>query len=370
MDAFYASVEVLDQPDLRGLPVIVGGVGRRGVVSAASYEARAYGVHSAMPSLRARRLCPKGHFLRPRPARYREVSARIFEIFHRYTPQVEGLSLDEAFLDVTGSLRLLGDIETIGATIRDAIREESGLTASVGMAHNKFLAKLASDARKPAGFVYVRPHEVQSFLDPLPIGRLWGIGRKTEPRLRAIGILTVGQLRRWDQDALRQVLGNRTGHFQRLARGLDDREVAAGSAERSISQEITFDVDVADQRELLAELQRQAEAVMRRVRRQHLAAKTINVKIRDPRFRTHSRSRTLRAPTASTQSCYRVAKALLLGWLRDHPSTPLRLLGTGVSGLAEEDRKPAGIDRAVDGISDRFGEQAITHGRALRKNGG
>lgn len=368
MDAFYASVETRDDPSLRGKPVIVGGTGRRGVVAAASYEARRFGVFSAMPVVQARRKCPNGVYIRPRLSRYREVSDQIFSIFGEYTPQVEGLSLDEAFLDVTASLRLLGSIEQIGRKLQDRILSETGLQASVGMAHNKFLAKLASDFRKPAGFVHIAPGDELAFLDPLPIGRLWGIGRKTEPRLRAIGILTIGQLRRYDSESLRRVLGNRTGHFQRLAAGLDEREVEVASGERSISHEMTFDIDIREQLELLGELQRLCEAVMRRTRRQHLAARTVQVKIRDSRFRTHTRSQTLRGATSSTSSAFQVAKALLKGWMRENAGTPVRLLGMGVSGLQEPDSGPAPLDCATDVITERYGDKAITRARALRRD--
>lgn len=368
MDAFYASVEMRDDPSLRGKPVIVGGTGRRGVVAAASYEARRFGVFSAMPVVQARRKCPNGVYIRPRLSRYREVSDQIFRIFGEYTPQVEGLSLDEAFLDVTASLRLMGSIEQIGRKLQQRILDETGLQASVGMAHNKFLAKLASDFRKPAGFVHIAAGEELAFLDPLPISRLWGIGRKTEPRLRAIGILTIGQLRRYDAQSLRGVLGNRTGHFQRLAAGLDEREVEVASGERSISHEMTFDIDIREPVELVGELQHLCEAVMRRTRRQHLAARTVQVKIRDSRFRTHTRSQTLRGATSSTSSAFQVAKALLKGWLRENAGTPVRLLGMGVSGLQEPDSEPAPLDSTTDVITERYGDRAITRARALRRD--
>ncbi len=370
MDAFYASVEQLDAPDLKGKPVIVGGLGPRGVVAAASYASRMYGVFSAMPMQRARRLCPDGVYIRPRLRRYREVSAEIFSLFQSITPLVEGLSLDEAFLDVTGSTRALGDIEKIGHEIQSKILKEVGLQASIGMAHNKFLAKLASDFKKPAGFYHVDAARVNAFLDPMPIGRLWGIGKKTEPRLTAIGVLTIGQLRKCEEEMLRSVLGNRTGHFKSLARGEDEREVSAAREERSISHEITFDVDLLDSRELSSELLRQAEAVMRRVRRQHLAAKTIQVKIRDHRFRSVTRSRSLRAATSSTGTCYRVAKGLFETWLQSHANTPVRLLGVGASGFEESDLEPGQIDRTLDEISDRYGEKMITRGLALKTGKG
>jgi DNA polymerase-4 len=368
MDAFYASVEVLDQPQLAGAPVIVGGLGPRGVVAAASYAARQFGVFSAMPVMRARRLCPNGVYIRPRMARYREVSAEIFALFRDVTPLVEGLSLDEAFLDVTGSLRALGDIESIGRLLQARILEQTGLQASIGMAHNKFLAKLASDFRKPAGFFHVAPERVREFLDPMPIGRLWGIGRKTEPRLRTIGVLTIGQLARCEDEMLRSVLGNRTGHFQALARGEDERAVCAERAERSISHEMTFDTDLLDSRELRAELLRQSEAVMRRVRRQHLAARTIHLKIRDHRFRSVTRSRSLRAATASTRTCYQVARGLLATWLESHANTPVRLLGVGVSGLGDAQGTEVSIDLTLDEISERYGNRVITRGLALKKD--
>ena len=367
MDAFYASVEVLDNPELAGKPVIVGGLGPRGVVAAASYAARKFGVFSAMPMQRARSLCTSGECIRPRLSRYRSVSAEIFSLFRNFTPLVEGLSLDEAFLDVSGSLKAIGDIEDIGHAVQESIYQNIGLQASIGMAHNKFLAKLASDFKKPAGFYHVDEDRVHAFLDPLPIGRLWGIGKKTEPRLRAIGVLTIGQLRNCEDEMLRAVLGNRTGHFQRLARGEDDREVTTDREDLSISHEITFDVDLLDARELFSELQLQAEAVMRRVRHQHLAARTIHIKIRDHRFLTATRSRSLHTATCSTRGCYEVASLLLRTWLESHANTPVRLLGVGVSGLEESSGEAGQIDRTMDKISERYGDEVITHGLALER---
>ncbi|MFT5139799.1 MAG: DNA polymerase-4 [Lysobacterales bacterium] len=367
MDAFYASVEVKDRPELEGKPVIVGGLGARGVVAAASYAARKHGVFSAMPMQRARSLCPDGVYIQPRASRYREASFEIFSLFREFTPMVEGLSLDEAFLDVSASLKAMGDIETIGRAVRDGIRRNTGLQASIGMAHNKFLAKLASDFKKPAGFYHVNPKRIYAFLDPLPIGRLWGIGNKTEPRLRALGVLTIGQLRKCEDEMLRTVLGNRTGHFKSLSRGEDEREVCTAREERSISHEITFDTDLREARELLAELQRQAEAVMRRVRRQHLVAKTINIKIRDHRFQTVTRSQSLRMATSSTRACFEVARALLKIWLQSHANTPVRLLGVGVSGLEESTEEAGQIDQTLDKIGDRYGDAVISRGLAFER---
>lgn len=378
MDAFYASVERLDDPSLEGLAVIVGGLGPRGVVATANYAARRFGVHSAMPMARARKLCPQARFIRPRMDRYREKSAEVFEIFGRFTPLVEGLSLDEAFLDISGSDRLFGQPLEVGRRLKTAIREETGLTASVGLAHNKFLAKLASDAQKPDGLVWIRPEDVRSFLDPMPVARLWGIGRQTAPRLRALGILTIGQLRRADPGALRGVLGQRVGHFQALARGEDQRPVNTTHADQSISHEVTFDEDLLDRAQLLAELQRQTDSVARRLRAQGLMARTVVVKLRDGRFHTVTRSRSLRACTSSTRTLYRMARALFENWREQHRSTALRLLGVGVTGLERADdggvaagdridsRGERNIDQVFDEINRRFGDAGIVHGQTLR----
>jgi DNA polymerase-4 len=367
MDAFYASVEQRDHPAYGNRPVIVGGLGPRGVVAASSYEAREFGVFSAMPMGRARALCPNGIFLRPRMQHYREVSAEIFAIFREFTPLVEGLSLDEAFLDVTGSRRLLGGILEIGRAIQCAVRERVRLECSVGMAPNKFLAKLASDARKPHGFMLVEPGKVREFLDPMPVGCLWGIGRKTEPLLRGMGIYTIGQLRKSGPEALKGVFGNRSGHFLRLARGEDDRPVEPVREDKSISHEITFDRDISDARELHAELQRQSLAVMRRLRKLHLAARTVRIKVRDHRFRTATRSISLRAPTASSRTVYKVAGGLLDKWLSTHGGTAVRLIGVGVTGLEPAVDPRPGIDATMDEIADRYGDAKITHALALER---
>ncbi len=380
MDAFYASVECLDQPELKGRPVIVGGLGPRGVVATANYPARVFGVHSAMPMSRARRLCPQAQYIRPRMSRYQEISARIFSVFRDFTPTVEGLSLDEAFLDVTSSLKLFGGLEEIGLQVKQEIFRKTGLTASVGMAHNKFLAKLASDAQKPDGLVYVRPGEVFRFLDPMPVNRLWGIGKRTAPKLTALGVLTIGQLRRCDVSIIRPVFGNRTEHFHRLARGEDEREVQPSRADKSISHEVTFDTDLVDRRELLAELLRQSEKVSRRLRAQELMASTVVVKIRDSGFRTVTRSRSMRACSNSTRTLYRMARALFESWRDKHRTTPVRLIGMGVTGLEQENSfgEAAGdrldsnseksLDKVLDQINQRYGDARIVHGLLLRRN--
>lgn len=371
MDAFYASVECLDNPALEGRPVIVGGLGPRGVVSTANYAARTFGVHSAMPMAQARRLCPRAEFIRPRGWRYREKSQEVFSIFNDFTPLVEGLSLDEAFLDVSASLKLFGSARGIAERIKQRVRADTGLTASVGVACNKFLAKLASDADKPDGLVVVLPGAEHAFLDPMPIRRLWGIGKQTAPRLQALGILTIGQLRRADPSVLEPVLGNRVHHYQALARGEDERDVTVGSPDKSISQEITFDRDVLDPRSLHAQLQRQAENVGGRLRAKGLKARTVVVKIRDPSFRTVTRSRTLRMPSDNTQSLYRMARALFESWRREHASTPVRLIGMGARnfepGESHPDGMQGGVDAVFDRIQQRFGDAGIVHGLAMTR---
>ena len=375
MDAFFASVEQHDEPAYRDRPVIVGGAGPRGVVAAASYEVREYGVFSAMPTARARRLCPQAIILPVRMARYREVSAEVFSVFREVTPEIEGLSLDEAFLDVTASLTLLGSIETIGSYLRAQILERTGLHASVGMAHNKFLAKLASDMAKPRGFVHVAPDRVQAFLDPIPVKEMWGIGKQTLPKIRKLGVLTIGQLRTADPDVLRTVLGNRTAHFQALARGEDEREVVSRRADKSLSREVTFDADVRAPRALLAELQRQVDSVTGRLRSHGLLARTVQIKVRDNRFKTITRSRSLAAPTASREVVFKQARDLLKKWLKNHQNTPVRLLGVGLTGLESRGASGGEIDTAaqkardaaMDAIKERFGQDKAVHGLELTR---
>jgi DNA polymerase-4 len=373
MDAFFASVEQLDEPRFRGKPLIVGGTGPRGVVAAASYEVRKFGVHSAMPMSRARRLCPQAIVRPGRMARYREVSGQVFGIFNEVTPEVEGLSLDEAFLDVTASLALFGSIETIGSHLRGEILERTGLHASVGMAPNKFLAKLASDVSKPRGFVHVPAAAVHEFLDPMPVSRMWGLGKRTLPKIRKLGILTIGQLRRADPDALRAVLGNRTAHFQALARGEDERAVVPRRPDKSMSREVTFDHDIRSPKLLLAELQRQVDSVTGRLRAHGLQARTVQIKVRDKSFKTVTRARSLAAPTASREVVFRQARDLLHKWLEDHHQTPVRLLGVGLSGLEKKGQSGVGLDSAeqealdaaLDAIKERFGQDKAVHGLAL-----
>ncbi|MCW8926623.1 MAG: DNA polymerase IV, partial [Xanthomonadales bacterium] len=267
----------------------------------------------------------------------------------------------------------LGNIETIGSYLRDAILERTGLHASVGMAHNKFLAKLASDLAKPRGFVHVPRDNVQDFLDPMPVNKIWGLGKRTLPKVRKLGILTIGQLRRADSDALRTVLGNRTAHFQALARGEDDRDVVPRRPDKSLSREVTFAKDILAPRELFAELQRQVDSVAGRLRAQGLLARTVQVKVRDHRFKTVTRARSLAAPTASREVVFKQARALLDTWLQAHLNTPVRLLGVGLSGLEKpgesgsEIDTPAqkALDSTLDEIKRRYGENKAVHALEL-----
>jgi len=368
MDAFYASVEQRDEPAYRGRPVIVGGLGRRGVVAAASYEARKYGVRSAMPMARARRLCPDAVYLRPRMGHYREVSADLFEVFGEITPLVEGISVDEAWLDVTASRTLFGDVETIGRWIKTTLRKRCELVASIGMAPNKFLAKLASDYGKPDGFCRITSSGARDFLAPLPVERLWGIGPRAAARLRTAGISTIGQLAEAGDGVLERVLGRSAPHYRSLARGIDERDVVPRRPEKSVSHEQTFDLDLHAVPDMHRRILALAEGVGARLRRKRLYGATITVKIRTGAWRTFTRRRTLARPTASTREIHRQASALLGEWRRDHPRDGVRLLGVGISGLSRPDQGTLfepdgpGVDGMLDDIRARFGGEAIVRG--------
>ena len=393
MDAFYAAVEVLDDPTLAGRPVIVGGTGRRGVVASCSYQARAYGVRSAMPSARARQLCPHAVFLAGRFGRYAEVSRSIHAVFAAYTPLVEGISLDEAFLDVTGSVRLFGPAERIAFEIRERIGAEPGLACSVGVAPVKFLAKLASEAAKPradlrgtepgAGVMVIRPGEELAFLHPLPIESLWGVGPATATRLRRLGVTTVGELAAVPQESVEGVLGRAHGaHLAQLARGVDDRAVEPDREVKSVSHEETYPVDRFERGELQDEVVRMADSVASRLRRAGLVGRTVTLKLRYGDFVTLTRSRTSPAHLSEGPPI-----ATLAGRLLDDVdlSPGVRLLGVGVSnltGIGDEPaeqmrldfdaRAPAGgpglprspkswrhASGAVDAVRDRFGDGAV-----------
>lgn len=369
MDAFYASVEQRDNSSLKGLPVIVGGdAEKRGVVSAASYEARAYGVHSAMPTSQAKRLCPQGIFLPVRMSRYREVSDQIFRILAEYTPLVEPLSLDESFLDVSGSEKLFGPALDIAREIKRRIYQTTGLTASAGIAPNKFLAKIASDFKKPDGLVEIKPEEVQEFLRDLPISKLWGVGKSTEEVLKEMGILSVGQLAAYPLKAIEKKLGKFGLELAALARGEDDRHVIPHAEAKSISQEETFTPDLQDLRKIKKILLDQSERVGWELRKQKLKGCTVQLKVRYPDFSLVTRSATLPSPTDLGIEIYQTAVKLLdKTQVRQKRA---RLLGVGISNLRRHgpeqlslfDSKRKKVERstqAVDRILEKFGPQAI-----------
>ncbi len=388
MDAFYASVEQHDRPELRGLPVIVGGGSARGVVAAASYEVRRYGVHSAMPTRMALERCPQAVVVHPRMARYREVSTEVFDVFQQYTPLLEGLSLDEAFLDVTDSLALFGTPAAIAAGIKLRIRERTGLTASVGVAHNKLLAKIASDLEKPDGLCVINPQDVTRILDPLPIRRLSGIGAKTAARLEDCGLHTFGQLRLAADEILWPLFGRYTNRIRERAAGIDERPVVPEWQEKQISAEETFETDLRQREELRGELARLADRVGVRLRAKALLASTVTLKVRRRDFTTYTRSRSFRPPSQETATLLGVARELLDGWLAEQPRAAVRLLGVGLSSLSPAAQldlfaapvaatesasmkvpAPAAgrIDPTLDKIRERFGAAAVTRASSLER---
>jgi DNA polymerase IV len=375
MDAFYASVEQRDNPALRGQPLIVGGMGGRGVVAAASYEVRPFGVRSAMPVREALQRCPQAICVRPRMAHYKSVSQQIFKVFHEFTPLVEGLSLDEAFLDVTHSQSALGSAERIAAQIKQRIREQTQLTASVGVAPNKLIAKIASDLLKPDGLMVVRATEVNDVLDPLPVTRLFGIGNKTAPRLHALGIHTFRDLRLVREQTLRSVFGKHTAQIQARAAGLDDRPVIPDWDEKQISAEETFETDINDHMRLHSELQALADRTASRLRARRLQGACVTVKIRRRDFSTYTRQQHFQPATQETRVITHIATQLLNDWLKEQPRAALRLLGVGVSDLtharqlelfaAPVSQRNRELDATVDRIRERFGAAALRRGTHL-----
>lgn len=374
MDAFYASVEERDDPSLAGKAVIVGGTAEgRGVVAAANYEARKFGVHSAMAAGRALRLCPQAVVIRPRMERYAEVSRQVRSIFEEFTPLVEPLSLDEAFLDASGLEHLFGSSAEIGRQIKSRIRDELKLIASVGVAPNKFLAKIASDLRKPDGYVVVEADQVQSFLDPLPVSRIWGVGKVTGQTFQRLGIRTVGELRHLTPANLQQLFGSSGEHYWQLSHGIDDRKVIPDREAKSISHETTFAEDITDPEELHAWLVELVEQVGRRLRRHELKGRTVDIKVRFADFHTITRSVTLPQPTNITQELLTAGNELLHTRLpAEH--LPVRLLGFGVTGFdgsgqsqrqlfGEPDReRQRHLDVVADQIAGKFGKSALRRG--------
>ncbi|HET6327083.1 MAG TPA: DNA polymerase IV [Planctomycetaceae bacterium] len=373
MDAFYASVEQRDRPELRGRPVIVGGLGGRGVVCAASYEARPFGVHSAMPTATAKRLCPHAIFLPVRMKLYAEIGRQVRDILLSFTPLVEPLSLDEAFLDVAGCEPLFGPAPAIAAQIKTRVKSETGLTASVGVAPNKFLAKLASDHGKPNGLVVVGHDRISEFLAPLPVGRIWGVGKKAEQRLQALGIETIGQLARLAEQDLVGQFGELGQHFRQLANGNDNREVVRDREAKSISTETTFAKDISDRQLLRDWLLDLTDQLAARLRHAGLRARTIELKIRSSDFKTRHRAQALPEASNATDAIWQTAQLIFeQGLTRE--MLPLRLLGVGATRLTgeapaqrslfdtdERDRQHS-LDRTVDAIRKQFGSSAVQRG--------
>ncbi|HKL49022.1 MAG TPA: DNA polymerase IV [Desulfuromonadales bacterium] len=376
LDAFYASVEQLDNPALRGRPVIVGGHSSRGVVSAASYEARAYGVHSAMPMARASRLCPEATILPVRMGRYRDLSQQVFAVYHEFTDRIEPLSIDEAFLDVTASIRLFGAGREIGQAIRHRVRERTGLTVSAGVSFNKHLAKMASDRAKPDGVLEVRREQVEDFLHPLSVGELWGIGQVGVGKLEQHGILRVADIVRVDEDRLKKLLGNKAGEqIWRLANGIDEREVVPEQEEKSVGAEKTFLQDlytVADFEKALLLL---AEEVGRRIRSKKYGGRCVTLKVRYDDFTTLSRSQTKSMALRTTAGIYQAARELLERTAS--ADKPVRLLGITLSRLEndnagqvelfadQQEARREKLDKAVDSLRTRFGANGVVRGTLL-----
>jgi DNA polymerase-4 len=375
MDAFYASVEQRDNPETAGKPVIVGGIDGRGVVAAASYEVRKFGVHSAMPMSTARLLCPQAICIRPRMARYKEVSEQVFAIFHEVTPLVQGLSLDEAFLDVTDSVALLGDEVTIAKWIKNRILEMTSLTASVGVAPNKLIAKIASDLAKPDGLTVVTPDRIHEVLDPLSVRRLPGLGRKTGEKVEMRGIHTFAELRAAPDSVLRPLFGRDTQRIRDRASGLDDRPVDPDRDEKSISAEDTFERDLGDPKVLRAQLSQLADRACERMRKKQLMARCIGIKIRRADFSTFTRRRVVAPPTHDGRTIAKVANELLARWLTENPGEKLRLLGVVLSDLSAASQlglfedtlgSSSRLDAALDEARARFGSGALRRGNTIK----
>ena len=375
MDAFFAAVEQRDHEEYRGRPVIVGGLGARGVVSTASYEARKFGVHSALAMAIARRRCPDGIFLPVDHARYRAVSRQIFSVLSRFSPVIEPLSIDEGFLDLTGMERLMENPRAYGEAVKRAVHEKTGLTASVGIAPNKFLAKLASDLEKPDGLVVVFPENVEALLAPLPVSRIFGVGKKMEARLAALGCQTIGQLAAVNRKKLAAAFGDRmAAQLLALAHGQDDRPVEPSRAVQSIGREETFAKDLRDREAAERVLLSLAEEVGWRLRREGLSARTVTLKLRLASFDTFTRSRTFPDPLSYDEDIFTAAQSLF----RAFPLTPgqgVRLLGVSASSLASEaeaslfddHEKKDRLYDAIDKLKGRFGEGILTRAALARR---
>ncbi len=374
MDAFYAAVEQLDDPSLRGRPLLVGGRSGRAVVLTASYEARPSGVGSAMPMAKARRLCPQALIVPPRFERYQQVSAAIMRVFGDFSPSVEALSLDEAFLDMTGSEGLFGDPETMGRRLKDAVREATGgLTVTVGISSTKYVAKVASGHRKPDGLTIVPPATAKAWLAPLPVSRLWGAGPKTEARLLALGFRTIGDVAAADPKFLTAKLGSLGLHFHTLAQAQDPRLVDGGRASKSLGSEQTLERDISDQATIRLHLRRSADTIGRRLRKKHYVALGVGVKLKTADFKIFTRQQRLAEPTDIAEQLY-AAGAELLRKFR-HPG-PFRLVGmvaydlVGVGAQLETDlfggfARRRRLEVAIDTLAERFGGNVGRLGKLL-----
>ncbi|MEI6226197.1 MAG: DNA polymerase IV [Deltaproteobacteria bacterium] len=385
LDAFYASVEQLDDPALRGRPVIVGGTSGRGVVCAASYEARRFGVRSAMPTAEARRRCPEGVFLPPRFPRYEELSRTVFGVYRRYTPLVEPLSLDEAFLDVTRSRALHGEPGDIARKVKGEVREAAGLTVSAGVADCKMAAKIASDLGKPDGLVAVPPGTTAAFLAPLPVSRLWGVGKVTEQALRALGVATIGELARFPEQVLVERFGSAGAHMRALAAGIDPRPVIPDEEARSVGAEDTFERDLSGEEALLPQLLDQSVRVARRLREAGLRGRVVTLKLKFADFEQVTRRSTLPHPTDDGGEIYRAIREDLgrAGLDREvrltgvtvsgfgeeeHPSGQLGLFGAAPAEDAGEARgKRDALNAALDALADRYGEGSVKPATLLER---
>jgi DNA polymerase-4 len=378
MDAFYPAVEVLDNPELKGKPVIVGGSRTRGVVSSASYEARKFGVHSAQPIATATRLCPHGIYLPVRMSRYQEVSDQIFEIFQRFTPLVEGLSIDEAFLDVTGSVRLFGKPEDVARKIKETVFKETGLTVSAGVAPSKFVAKIASDIDKPDGLTVVHPDRVREFLDPLPIRRMWGVGKVTQETLAQLNIHTFKDLSQMPLEVLEKQFGKHGIKMHLLSMGIDERDVVPEHGAKSIGHEDTFEKDIIDEDLAKKELLALAHRVAHRLRQDKVTGETVTLKVKYSDFTLITRSTTLPEATDDAPEIYSTACTLLEKTAVG--KRPVRLLGISISNLSSDsesqlslflgDRSPvrkSKLNTAVDSIQEKFGDKFIRPGTLITK---
>ena len=372
MDAFFASVEQLDHEEYRGKPLIVGGIGGRGVVSTCSYEARKFGVHSAMPTAKAMKLCPQGIFIQGNYPRYAEVSQQIFDIFDHYSPLIEPLSIDEAFLDLTGMERLMDSPRQYALKLKQEIKEKTGIVASVGIAPNKFLAKIASDLDKPDGLVIVNKDRVQAFLDPLPVRRIWGVGAKTAAILDRMRVKTIADLRKMSYEELHKTFGDKTAqHLFLLAQGIDERPVATRGRAKSIGNETTFSEDLQSAGEALEVLLYLSVKVGWRLRQAGFKAKTVQLKLRQSDFSTFTRQKQLFEPSNFDNDIYTAIKELFENL---NITRGIRLLGVSTTGFEEmeslslfHDEKKDRLYQAIDDINSKFGKLGVTRGALLKK---